>query len=80
MLRQKKIFKYIFKRNFRINPQNYNSQKFQKELNQEKQPLKSTENKETYKIFETTKIEAKSNPIRTLLFIIAHSRNYCIYQ
>ena len=67
----KKIFKYIFKRNFRINPQNYNSQKFQKELNQQKQPLKSTENKETYNIFETAKIEAKSNPIRTLLSIIA---------
>jgi hypothetical protein len=43
----------------------------EKEPHPEKQQLPKTEKKETYKIFENVKIEAKANPIFTLLSIVA---------
>jgi hypothetical protein len=71
MIKQKKHFKLLLKRNFRISSQIYSIdlKKLDQEPLEKQQP--PTDNKETYKIFETVKIEAKSNPIRTFLGIIA---------
>jgi HrpA-like RNA helicase len=74
MIKQKNLFKFLLKRNFRFRSQNYSTEfkNLEKEHLSEKQPpSKPTENKEKYKIFEAVKAEVKSHPAALIVAIIA---------